>query len=196
MSFLSKMTPDFTGKANNCVSVNPADQANVTANILVGETPFIYLKSAIAELIFTDRALITLLKPEEQNNDTRVMTRFNYRENPFRSIHYSTAGGTMDNDIEFAFTIGSTRINIDLAKTELPNLQRYCRVLNAVAAKQVRDAEMKGWALNVLNHLSVQAGRQEHLSANADILIGKYALIQATYDPESFADLFRQYLTQ
>ncbi len=98
--------------------------------LLPGETPYILLKSAKDEYLFTDRALI-FIDGESVTSPKRTITRTDYCTSSISSVVLVTPG-VMDNDCSIDF-IMERRWRLEIRKSEVENAKLVFKLLDSLA---------------------------------------------------------------
>lgn len=109
-----------------------------------GEKIHFLIKSKSDEYCFTNRALIHL-DGEKATSSKRNIHRYDYYQNPIRSVSVETAG-TIDLDLEIKFQIGDQYLSIDIAKDEGEAIADLYKSLIAISHIQEDDQRQTNFA--------------------------------------------------
>ncbi len=189
----NKIGASITGSGDNCECV-PRDQMaqqHSAKFLLSDETPFIYLKSAKEDHIFTDRAYVAV-RGESTVGQKKLTYRFDYFIHHISNVMFETAGmGVTDKDCELKFTIGGQGVSIDIRKSEQETGILYYRALTALANAQAREAQQMNMFNQFNAKITLSASEQktvhDQTMANAQAALNHFA-------PMSYAQVLQAYI--
>jgi hypothetical protein len=140
--FAAKIAASVTGTADNCQCVPRENIPHELSfkYVLNDETPFIFLKSAKGDTIFTDKSYISV-QGESSMGTKRLVVRADYVQHRITNVMFETAGmGMTDQDCELKFSIGGGSMSVDIRKGDAETAILYYRALCAVANAQAHHA--------------------------------------------------------
>lgn len=133
----------LTGTADNCECV-PREKMESELSfqyLLHGEKPYIFLKSAKEDHIFTDQAYIAV-RGQTAGGAKRLIVRADYSKYSISDVMLETGGmGLTDQDCELKFTIAHQAVSVDIKKSEQHTAILYYRALCSLAHAQARHAQ-------------------------------------------------------
>jgi len=189
----NKIGASITGSGDNCECVHRDQMAQQHSSkfLLSDETPFIYLKSAKEDHIFTDRAYVAV-RGESTVGQKKLTYRFDYFIHHISNVMFETAGmGVTDKDCELKFTIGGQGVSIDIRKSEQETGILYYRALTALANAQAREAQQLNMFNQINAKITLSASEQktvhDQTMANAQAALDHFA-------PLSYAQVLQAYI--
>lgn len=191
----------LAGTADNCTCI-PRDQIAHEAStkyLLLDETPFIFLKSAKADHIFTDKAYVCAIGDGAMGTK-RMVSRLDFVSSAITNVHFESAGmGVTDQDCELKFAISGLPISIDIRKSEIETAILYFRTLCALSAAQAnstraltmfRDFNKITFQINATSADAVGGALNTAYATNLANSQAAMELMQ----PTSYRAVFEQYL--
>jgi len=182
----------LVGTADNCECI-PKELMHQQLSfryLLNDETPFIFLKSAKEDHIFTDRSYIAV-RGETAGGHKRIIYRADYHTSPIRDVMFETAGmGITDQDCELKFTIGGQCISVDIRKSEQDTGILYYRALTALMIAQARNAQQLALFQQITARTAIQTAEHNDSAANAASAVA----ILDQMAPMSYASVFQGYI--
>lgn len=139
---------DLTGTNDNSYVITRDQFANeefLKTYVHPSETPMIYLKCGVRDLVFTDKSLIISAKNASVSTK-RILSRLDYASSPIAGVDLTLAGLGTDRDIELTFSIGSVSFEgpnkIDIWKTDTSKAVDVFHCLNKIATEQKKRANI------------------------------------------------------
>lgn len=184
------------GTSDNCSVILQKERARAessfAAMVMPHETPYVLMKSAKKEFLFTDHGLI-ISSGEAAVGTKRLVRRYNWFEVIVKNVMFETAGYSVtDLDCEVKFTIGNESISIDCKKQDDANARILVALLSDLARCQARNAQRLKLAEATLTRTVFNSS---HLNGDAEERANITALVNE-FDPESYAPVFQRHLNR
>jgi cellobiose phosphorylase len=147
------MIGDLTGGSDvtGCIPRSQFANEQYQRYVLPDETPYIHLRAAKEQFIFTDMAFIEVMG-ESGASTKRLVTRYEYYECMIDNVKFETAGfGLTDRDVELKFTINGKPISVDIRQDQLELAIQYYKCIACLARAQRRNAEQFNYATGRAN---------------------------------------------
>ena len=197
----AKIGTDFAGTADNCSVIARSAIPNepFARFLLVGEIPFVYLKSIKEEHIFTDQAYVRVVGHAAAGTK-KLVYRLEYFSHPISSVRFETGGvGITDQDCELKFVMANQDFSIDIRKPDMENGVQIYRVLTALSVYQTRNASMMGAITASLTNrnLHLTVGKDDLPVTIATLNNAAVTDVMNVYNqmvPISYQHIFTQYL--
>eukprot|EP01040_Poterioochromonas_malhamensis_P006205 gene6205-6678_t len=134
-----------TGQGDNCRILDPSEFGQETlllSYLRPEEVPYVILKSAREEFIFTDRAFISV-KGHSSIGTKKCVDRYNYSAHKISNVRLRTPGlATTDLDGELRFYVGTQDYGIDIRKAEWEGIKPLYRSLLRLEEQQYHDTSV------------------------------------------------------
>lgn len=197
----AKIAADFAGTADNCTVVARSAIPHEASSrfLLNNEIPFVFLKSAKEEHIFTDQAYVSICGNSSVGTK-RMVRRLDFFSYPISNVHFETSGvGMTDQDCELKFVMNNNHFSIDIKKAEMEAGIQIYRTLTALSNYQARNLSMLGAIGASMNHrnLHLTVGKDDLTSTLATLNSAAVTDVVNVYNlviPLSYQHIFMQYL--
>ncbi len=198
-----KFASDALGLSDIGKIIDPSNYNSVDSDDYIfdedNEKIFFLIKSKSDEYCFTNQAFIHLDGTSAMNKK-RMLKRYSYKTNAFRSVRLETAGN-MDLDIEIKFGLGEKSFSIDVDKTQIELLKDLYKSLIKISSIQEENAQMLRYASESLtltsNTLKTNAkseATQADFQAVNEYIFAWNQEAYHKYQQSDFTEIFKKYL--
>lgn len=192
----------FAGTADNCECVPRKSimQEPSAKYLLLDETPYIFLKSAKGDSIFTDKAFVSV-QGASAVGTKRLVVRADFHQHRLTNVMFESAGmGVTDQDCELKFSIGGSAVSVDIRKSEMETAVLYYRTLTALSIAQANQAASTAMFKDMSKHITFQftssnaATVDESLRTAFSTTLANNEQALQLMAPTSYKHIFEQYL--
>ena len=196
-----KLAAEALGLSDIGVVIGPNDYDKVDADDYLfhedAEKIFFLIKSKKDEYCFTNLAMVHV-DGASAVSSKRSIRRYPWISHLVQDVAIETAG-TVDLDVELKFTIGETRLSIDVRKSFLEQLKDVYKALTSIGHQQARDAVARQHALHAANVVAgifkVPVGDPEAVARQyVNVLDALNAAVLDRHTTRDFGPIFERYI--
>lgn len=199
---LKRFAAEALGLSDIGIIVPPSDFDKVDSDDYLfhedKERIFFLIKSKKDEYCFTNLALIHV-DGDSAVSSKRSIKRYDYASYLIDDVAIETAG-TVDLDVELKFTVGGSRLSIDVRKNFIEQLKDIYKALHTIGKLQRLDAQAREHALHCLGQMGGMFKLSDVSSPDAPVrvfdalLAGVNEAIQVRHTRRDFSAVFEKYI--